>query len=104
MDLSVAHEKIGDTLVSQGENGAGVEAYRNSLAIIERLAASKPDNAGWQRHLLVSLFKLASAGHDSVHNYRRALDIAEAMKANGVLASLDAHIPDLLRQRIREAK
>ena len=42
-------------LVDQGNLPEALKAYRDSLAIAERLAQADPGNAGWQRDLSVSL-------------------------------------------------
>ena len=48
------YEKIGDVLVAQGNLPEALKAFRDSLAISERLAKADPGNAGWQRDLSVS--------------------------------------------------
>ena len=39
---------------AQGDLAGALAAYEADLAIAERLAASDPGNAGWQRDLIVS--------------------------------------------------
>ena len=46
-------------LKAQGNLADTLKAYRDSLAIRERLAKGDPGNAGWQRDLAVSHSKLA---------------------------------------------
>ena len=53
-DLSVAHNKVADVLVAQGNLFEALQSYRATLAIRERLAKVDPDNAVWQRDLTVS--------------------------------------------------
>ena len=53
-DLSVSLNKVGDVQAAQADRAARSRPYRDSLAIIERLAKSDPGNAGWQRDLSVS--------------------------------------------------
>ena len=53
-DLSVSFEKVGDVQVAQGDLAGALKSYRDSLAIMKRLAKSDPGNAGWQRDLSVS--------------------------------------------------
>jgi len=53
-DLAVSHNKIGDTLLSQGDQPEALTAYRASLAIRETLAHRDPGNSQWQRDLSVS--------------------------------------------------
>ena len=43
-DLSVSLRKIGDVLLAQGKLDEALKAYRDSLAIRERLAAADPSN------------------------------------------------------------
>ena len=50
--------KVGDVLVAQGDLAGALKAYRDSLAIADRLAKSDPGNAGWQRDLSVSYDKV----------------------------------------------
>jgi hypothetical protein len=52
----------------QGDLAGALKSYNDSLAIIDRLAKSDPGNAGWQRHLSVSLSKLALAHKQSGDN------------------------------------
>jgi tetratricopeptide (TPR) repeat protein len=53
-ELAWSHSRIGDVQMAQGNLAAALIAYRDSLAIIGRLAQSDPGNAGWQRDLSVS--------------------------------------------------
>ena len=41
-DLSVSYDKVGNVLVAQGKLDEALKAYRDSLAIVERLAAADP--------------------------------------------------------------
>ena len=52
-ERSVALNELGDVRMSQGDLTAALENYRAAMAIRERLAASDPDNAGWQRDLSI---------------------------------------------------
>ena len=47
-----------NVLVDQGNLPEALKAYRDSLAIAERLAQADPGNAGWQRDLWVSYNKV----------------------------------------------
>src|SRR6516164_2895379 len=49
--LSVAYGEVGDVLMAQGNLTEAQQAYRNSLAIMERLAKADPGHAGLQRDL-----------------------------------------------------
>ena len=58
-DLSIAYREVGDVLVEQGNLTEALQAYRDSLAIAERLAKADPGNAGWQHNLSISYGKVA---------------------------------------------
>ena len=74
-------------LTAQGQLDDALEAYRASLAIVERLAAADPSNAAWQRDLSVSQDKvgdvLAAQGRldDALDAYRASLAICERLAA-----------------------
>ena len=57
-DVSAALVFLGDVRVAQGELGAALEAYDESLKIARELAAHDPGNAGWARDVSVSLNKV----------------------------------------------
>ncbi len=64
---------LGDVLAAQGNLAAALAAYRESLKISERLTASDPSNAAWQRRLATS--------HD---------EVGEVLRAQGDLAAAAA--------------
>ena len=82
-DLSIAYREVGDVLVEQGNLTEALQAYRDSLAIAERLAKADPGNAGWQRDLAVTYNKvgdvLVAQGNltEALQTYRDSLTIAE---------------------------
>jgi tetratricopeptide (TPR) repeat protein len=84
-DLSVAYDEVGNVLVAQGNLRDALQAYRDSLAIRERLAKADPGNAGWQRDLSVSYNKfgdvLVAQGNlkDALQAYRDSLAIRERL-------------------------
>jgi tetratricopeptide (TPR) repeat protein len=59
-DLAIAYDEVGDVLVAQGDLTAALQAYRDSLAIAERLAKADRSNTQWQRDLAISHSKSAS--------------------------------------------
>ena len=61
----MSYDRIGDVQVAQGDLTAALKSYQDSLGIAERLAASDPGNAGWQRDLSVNFAKLALAHKQS---------------------------------------
>jgi tetratricopeptide (TPR) repeat protein len=82
-----AYVKVGDVLMAQGKLEEALRAYRDSLAIRERLAAADRSNTEWQHNLAVSHGKLALA-------YERLGQIAQALiqvrKGRDLLAALVA--------------
>ncbi len=76
---------VGDVQVAQGDLAGALKSYRDSLAIMERLAKSDPGNAGWQRDLSVSFDKVGNvqvaqgdlAG--ALKSYRDSLAISERL-------------------------
>ena len=84
-DLSGAYSAVGDVLVDQGHLTEALQAYRNSLAIMERLTKADPGNAGWQRDLSVSYERvgdvLVEQGNltEALQAYRDSLAIAERL-------------------------
>jgi hypothetical protein len=57
---SVSFDKVGDVLVAQGKLQEALEAYQQSLKIRQTLAEQDKTNSGWQRDLIVSLYKVAT--------------------------------------------
>jgi tetratricopeptide (TPR) repeat protein len=57
-DLATSYNKIGDVQEAQGDLAGALTSYRDSLAIIDRLAQSDPGNATWQRDLSVAYSRI----------------------------------------------
>ena len=76
---------LGDVLVAQGNLDEALKSYRDSLAIVERLAASDRSNSGWQRDLTVSHNRvgdvLVAQGKldEALKSYRDSLAIVERL-------------------------
>jgi tetratricopeptide (TPR) repeat protein len=75
-------------LAAQGKLDEALKAYRDSLAIRERLAAADPSNTEWQRDLSVSYDKignvLVAQGKldEALKAYRDSFAIRERLAAN----------------------
>ena len=81
-----------------------IAAYRDALAIAERLAAADPGNAEWQRDLIVSCVKLSEAAPAEAAAWlTRALGVARTLAQEGRLAPVDAWMPGELQSRLRAA-
>ena len=84
-EVSVGLNRLVCVQVAQGDLAGGSTAYRDSLAIAERLAKSDPGNAGWQRDLSVSFDKvgdvLVAQGDlpGALKSYRDSLAIRERL-------------------------
>ena len=57
--LSISFNKLGGLAVAQGDLPAAARLFGECNKILERLAASDPDNAGWQRDLSYSCTVIA---------------------------------------------
>jgi tetratricopeptide (TPR) repeat protein len=83
--ISVSYNKIGDVLIAQGKLQDALRAYRESIAIFERLAKADPSNTDRQRDLAVSYEKVGDAlvaqGKlpEALNAYRDGLAIKERM-------------------------
>jgi tetratricopeptide (TPR) repeat protein len=79
---------LGDLYRTQGRSTEARDAYQRSMDIAERLAASDPSNAEWQRDLSVSHNKigeiLQAQGNlaEALAAYQRGMDIAERLAAS----------------------
>jgi tetratricopeptide (TPR) repeat protein len=83
--LAAGFQEVGHVLVAQGNLTKALKSYRDSLAIMERLAKADPNNADWQRDLSISSRKigdvLVAQGNltEALKSYRDALTIAERL-------------------------
>ena len=57
-DLSVTTDRLGDALLRTGQGLAALDAFRQSLAIRERLAKADPANVQRQSDLVISLNRI----------------------------------------------
>jgi hypothetical protein len=88
-------------LVAQGNLPEALKSFRDSLAVMDRLAKAAPGNAVWQRDFIVSCVRLAAADQPEARTYwTRALKIAQQMQQRGQLAPRDLWILDDLPKRI----
>ena len=76
-------------LLAQGDLAGALASYRESLAVMRRLAEADPSNAGWQRDLSFSLTRLAET-YEQQGNRPAALALAnEGLAIDERLAALD---------------
>ncbi|WP_298624127.1 hypothetical protein, partial [uncultured Zoogloea sp.] len=85
-DLSVSYERLGDLMTALGQGDEARDYFLKRLAIAQRLAQAEPQRADYQRDLIVSLVRIAQTDPPhAVEHLRRALDIALALQARGLL-------------------
>jgi hypothetical protein len=101
--------KISDVQSARGNLDGAHQAFQDGLDIREKLAAQDPGNAGWQRDLIVSHWKLAdlterrSVAGEATDHWRAALAIAWELQQSGRLAPVDCHFPDTVEARLAAA-
>jgi hypothetical protein len=81
-------------------------SFEQQQKIAQKLAASDPSNAAWQRDLWVSCLKMAvlsekSGTGDALEWWRKAYEVLSGMKQRGLLLSpQDEQFLALLRQKV----
>src|SRR6202022_1022523 len=86
-ELVGVYDNIGGVLEAQGKLDEALEAYRDSLAIVDRLIAADRTNTQWQRGLSVCYNRvgnvLLAQGklEEALKAYRDGLAIAERLVA-----------------------
>jgi len=86
----VSLEKVGDIKAAQGDLAGALKAYEASQAIAERLAVADPSNAGWQRDLYVSHWRLAKTAEqrgqreEAVGHWRQAYKVLQGITDRGL--------------------
>ena len=87
-DVEVACNRLGDVLRGQGDAPAALAEYRKGMAIAERLAASDPGQAEWQRDLSISHNKIGDVlrgqgeAPAALAEYRKGMAIRERLAAS----------------------
>lgn len=95
---------FGETVAMLGDLAGALGAYRESLAVSQRLAAADPSNAGWQRDLSVSYWRMAimaeKAGTgDAAAWWRLAYETLSALQQRGIMLPTDEPYLEQLRQQ-----
>jgi hypothetical protein len=93
-DLAVSHERIGHVLSAQGDLTGALHAYRQSLEILQRLAESDPTNAGRQRDVCISCWRMAEIAEragtgDAGEWWCKAHGYLADMKQRGIMLPAD---------------
>jgi tetratricopeptide (TPR) repeat protein len=90
-DLSIAHDEIGDVLKTQGNWPEALQAYRQSLAIRERLAHADSENTAWQFDLIFSYQRIGDVELELGHLAEAANNFSTR---HAILARLTAQEPN----------
>jgi tetratricopeptide (TPR) repeat protein len=93
----VAHNKIGDTYMAQGELKAALESYLAAYGLVQDLVGSDQTNEQWQRDLASCQHRVGGV-FLAVGNTSGALDMyGAAVKVEERLASIEGENTTLLR-------
>jgi tetratricopeptide (TPR) repeat protein len=102
--------QVGDARQVVGAVRPAMDAYSEAKGIAERLAGSDPGNAGWQRDLIVShwklaelLEKMADRQAEAAAHWSQALEIARRLADEGRLAPADDYFVEELERRLAAA-
>ena len=90
-DLAIAHSKLGDVRMEQGQLDAAAQAFSESMAIFTRLVALDPVNSSWQYDLAIALAKL---GQCNVYTGKPKAGVLLLRKAESQLGQLVQQSPD----------
>ena len=85
-DLSISHERIGDTQRAQGDLAGALKSYQAGMAIRQRMAASDPSNSEWQTDVAVSAWKIGTLKGSPQSDAERRAVLAQGLKVLDSLA------------------
>jgi tetratricopeptide (TPR) repeat protein len=88
-DLAVAHNRLGDVRMKQGQLDAAAQAFIEDLTISTRLVALDPANTGWLRHLAAAHSKLGDVRMAQGQLDAAAQAFSEGLAINTQLVALD---------------
>jgi tetratricopeptide (TPR) repeat protein len=86
----VAHERLGDMLLKQGNFGGALAAFQRSLDLRRKRASADPDNERWQRDLFIiqdkigDLQLLEGSPNEAMASYQSSLDLRRRLVAKDV--------------------
>jgi tetratricopeptide (TPR) repeat protein len=99
-DLSVSYQNVGYVLKNQGNMPEALKAYRDSLAIVERLAKADLGKVGWQVDTAFSYWRLARYGDKPAENWQKVIDILQLLHGEGRLAPVHKKWLDQARAQL----
>jgi len=99
-EKSLALDEQGDVATAQGDLKAARQYFTDGLAIAKKLADDDISNAGYQRDVGVSHFKLAGLdGEDAQGHWNAAYDVFKALDEAGKLLPADKAGLEMLREK-----
>ena len=93
---------MGDIALAQGSLPSARRLYETAGTIAERLANSDPGNAGWQRDLWVSYWRLAR--YEPRDYWPRVVAKLEDMKRRGILLPTDERFIVIAKEQAAKVK
>jgi hypothetical protein len=101
-DLAVAHEKLGDVRLAQGDMAAAPRSYRNSFEILKALSAADPGDAGRRRDMIAICLKLSIAEPPHARDYLlKAQAIVKELTDSDHLTSSDRAFAAEIERRLK---
>ena len=99
----MTYDRIGDILFEQDRLSDALANYRESLAMMEGLAAADPDNVQWQIEEVSLHWRLATSGDDAISRWSIVVEILQSLKAadklpaeqTSWLSEAEAHLVEL---------
>jgi hypothetical protein len=100
--LAIAHEKLGDVQLAQGDMAAAPRSYRDSFEILEALSAADPGDAGRRRDIIAICLKLSIAEPPNARDYLlKAQAVLKELTDSGRLTSSDRAWATEIERRLK---
>ena len=109
-DLSISHDRIGDTQGEHGDLAEALKSYQAGMAIAQKLAASDRSNIEWQTDIAVSAWKIGTLENSPQGRAEckavltQGLDVLQSLAQRQLLAPVQADWPDMFRSAIAKLK
>lgn len=101
-DLSVSYDRLGAIYEANGDRGAALKAYQDSLAIRNKLVEMDINNVQWQTDMVVSYVRLAGVELSKKRDYlNKALIILENLNAENRLSAEQQNWIDFIKIELK---
>jgi hypothetical protein len=101
-DLAVAHEKLGDAQLAQGDPAAALQSDQDSFEIFKALSAADPGDAGRRRDMIAICLKLSVAEPPNARDYLlKAQAVLKELADSGRLTSSDRAFAAEIGRRLK---